>query len=417
MRDLLASLASLAFIASTLLSPTNAILVSEGSQCAVKCGNVGESTAAEDLSCGDGTHSSFPGQTHKECIQCELNSTHVGSNGVSDLDALVYNLRYTTGYCIFNDSVVSSTPCITEFACGLFLEDLDHNDLALPKKGSGSYDWCDNWEDALLFRCQSCLMELGSQLTLINHLTTLSAVCKQRPEAGDRIVIDGDIFSGNVVRVGNPEAAADVSTFTPHTGLTLGAKIGITVGGLVAILIVLGCCIVWRGKRKRRAYLAKFEEKQKYTGGAMQQVPKWKQRQNELNESPQSAHSSTGTRPFQWPSPIGSKVELEKSPVSAVESVQHSWSPYISQHTSPVISQDNIPVNGQWGAVPIPKPYRRGSVGTMTGRVEDIEMSPLSANDRGQWVSQVGFVPAPAPVIRHPGHGRSTSQESIGEAL
>lgn len=73
----------------TLISPTDGILVSEGSQCAVKCGNVGESTASEDLSCGDGTHSAFPGLTQKECIQCELNSTHVAPNGVSDLQAMI----------------------------------------------------------------------------------------------------------------------------------------------------------------------------------------------------------------------------------------------------------------------------------------------------------------------------------------
>lgn len=276
-------------------------------------------------------------------------------------------------------------------------------------------------------------------------MTTLLAACKQRPKNGEQIVINGDIFSGNVVSVGDPNAAANTSTFTPKEGLTLGAIIGIAVGGVVVLLVALGCCIVWRGKKRRRAVLASYSEKKYTADGHMQQVMRWQTGpkglgiqsgsvrevyDDPLDDSPASmssnafiAKSSNG-----WPGGSSNVSEAAISPQSPAGS-QH-FSPYISHHASPM---ETMPVNGQWAAVPIPKAYRRGSVGTMTGRVDEtdqIEMGPMSPEDREKWAkeaSQVGFSPAPAatatfvpptaPKLGHPGHGRTVSVESIGEAL
>ncbi len=149
------------------------------------------------------------------------------------------------------------------------------------------------------------------------------------------------------------------------------------------------------------------------------------------SNSPQTSSGNLG--PLRAPnSPYLSQYTTPQASSSRV------FSPYISQTVSPVspglpsqLAQP--PTDGQWGAVPIPPPYRRGSVGTMTGRVEEgdnIEMSRMSQDGRVQeedrWrreAGQVGFIPAPPPVIRAPsisrgqGHARAVSVESIGQAV
>lgn len=230
-------------------------------------------------------------------------------------------------------------------------------------------------------------------------MTALSASCQQKPKDGKRLGIDGSVFSPTPVNITDPLASSNAiaSTFSPASGpLTLGAKIGIAVGCILVFLILLGCFIVRRGKRRRRAVLAAYAQ---HPGG-MEQVPKWKE---PTNDSPQSMSSNAFmTKPsnYQW-----QRGGADESPASVTSAGQY-FSPYTSQHASPV-SPGQRGAAAEWGNVPIPKPYRRESIGQGVG--EQIEMSPLAEAERERWereAGQVGFVPAPAPTIRHPGVGR-----------
>ena len=59
-----------------LASPALAILVAPDSPCAAKCGNVLDSTSAEDVPCDEGAYSSGAGAVFKSCVDCQLKSTY-----------------------------------------------------------------------------------------------------------------------------------------------------------------------------------------------------------------------------------------------------------------------------------------------------------------------------------------------------
>ena len=171
----------------------------------------------------------------------------------------------------------------------------------------------------------------------------------------------------------------------------------------------------------------------------MSQIPRWKQKQMRIqmdiktaqackheqgtssNSSPHSAGSHAGmTQPknFIWPSPVLGRGE-EHSPVSAIEPPMKTWSPnlspdssavpqkptfspFISQVVSPVSPIDQLPKIGQWGAVPIPRAYRRGSFSSMSGRVgETIEMAPIDPNSGSQINIPRFATPSATDVSRH----------------
>ncbi|OBT78777.1 hypothetical protein VF21_02501 [Pseudogymnoascus sp. 05NY08] len=375
-----------------LLSPISAVLVAPNSDCAISCGNVLDATTPPDIACGDKKFGSGVGQTFKACVDCELKSTYVDpTGGLSDLTAAIYNLRFAADYCIFNDSKIATTPCITTSACEPFLGSLTyHNNIA--PSGATDYGYCNLWDDADILRCQNCVEALEEEEYLVNFMTILSASCQQKPGKGALIGINGDPFSGTRVAITKPYSSADIiaSSFNPPSGpLTLGAKIGIAVGGFLLILIVLGTCIVWRGRRRRRAILAN------YAGSpAMAQAPRWKG----TDDSPQSMSSGafmTKASNYQWPA-----QSTDDSPASAVSrggggAGGAGFSPYVSQHTSP-----SGPAPGEFPHVPIPAPYRRESIGSLRPQGELIEMSPLGESERERWEREagaVGFVPAPAP--------------------
>ncbi|KFY39458.1 hypothetical protein V495_05936 [Pseudogymnoascus sp. VKM F-4514 (FW-929)] len=377
-----------------LLSPISAVLVAPTSDCAISCGNVLDATTNPDIACGDKNFGSGAGQTFKKCVQCELESTFVDPTGLSDLTAVIYNLRYAADYCIFNDSKVATTPCVTSSACLPFLDSLTYHNNTAPS-GATDYGYCNAWDDSDISRCQDCVESLQDEEYLVNFLTIISASCQQKPGKGALIGIDGDPFSSSRVEITKPYSSADIiaSSFNPPSGpLDLGAKIGIAVGGFLLILIVLGTCIIWRGRRRRRAVLANYA-----ASPSMAQAPRWKG----TDDSPQSMSSGafmTGASNYQWPA-----QSTDDSPASAISrggGGGASFSPYVSQHTSP---SGPAPGGREFPHVPIPAPYRRESIGSLRPQGELIEMSPLGESERERWEREagaVGFVPAPAPATR-----------------
>lgn len=178
-------------------SPISAVLVAPDSDCAINCGNVLDATTNPDIACGDTNFGSGAGQTFKKCVQCELESTFVDPTGLSDLTAVICtfslyshvilvhdadadaidNLRYAADYCIFNDSKVATTPCVTSSACLPFLDSLTYHNNTAPS-GATDYGYCNAWDDSDISRCRDCVESLQDEEYLVNctaHLPNLSS--------------------------------------------------------------------------------------------------------------------------------------------------------------------------------------------------------------------------------------------------
>jgi hypothetical protein len=76
------------------LGSATAILVAPSSPCAVKCGNVLQSTSIDDIVCNDANFATSTGQTFQACIDCELTSTFTEPSATSDLYALLCMPRF-----------------------------------------------------------------------------------------------------------------------------------------------------------------------------------------------------------------------------------------------------------------------------------------------------------------------------------
>lgn len=148
------------------------------------------------------------------------------------------------------------------------------------------------------------------------------------------MAVDGDIFSTDYINVTDPTPRATVDPDWFDNGpLDVGAKAGIAAGGVVFILIIAGCCVVWRGKRRRRAFLRNYEARQGNRKGwpsplvtsGMKEVSDTPLSQKPLrnwNDSPQSSQSEQHfPRYF---SPYSSQFN---SPVSASDGQQPQWPP------------------------------------------------------------------------------------------
>ena len=172
-------------------------------------------------------------------------------------------------------------------------------------------------------------------------ITTLQAGCEQQPESGVTLGLDGDVFSTDFVTITEPtpRVTGDPSWYDQGP-LDVAAKAGIVSGGVVVLLIMAGCCIVWRGKRRRKAFLRSYEARSNGGRGKgwpsplqttnMKEVSDTPLSQKPLrnwDESPMSAHSDQAfPRYF---SPYSSQFN---SPVSASEAQMPQWPVLGPQH-------------------------------------------------------------------------------------
>ncbi|KAK7959524.1 uncharacterized protein PG986_004378 [Apiospora aurea] len=155
-----------------------------------------------------------------------------------------------------------------------------------------------------------------------------------KPSAGIKLSLEGEIFSEtDIVNVTLPRASSEFRNHGPPGPLSLGAIVGVVIGGVLAILAVMGCCVVWNGKRRRKAFLRKREEIHKTwpspaAGSEMFQTPVSQRPLRNWDGSPVSQ------RPLRsW----------DESPISAVTENTYPgryFSPYSSQFTSPVSAAD-----------------------------------------------------------------------------
>lgn len=185
-------------------------------------------------------------------------------------------------------------------------------------------------------------------------MTVLQAGCEQKPVSGVNLGLEGNIFSTTTVNITAPTPSSQVNPAWFNQGpLGLGGRMGIAVGGLVLVLVLLGCGIVWRGKRRRRAFLRRLQADQTGKGwptpkgqGEMFETPVSQQPLRGWDDSPQSAYSQTGYPRY--------------------------CSPYASQHDTPVSANDVL--NMQWS---------RHGIGMALGGEEESQHYAVGAADGG----------------------------------
>jgi len=383
----MAFIKTLVLITSTL---TSALYVAPGSpQCAELCGNTLTSTNGAEISCNDADYATNTyGASFKSCIACELASTYVDTSSPfkpSDLGAALYNFRFAMSWCVFgweNNTVGTNTPCSTSFACGPLISAFEYDSL---NPNASAYSYCPNYDQDQAPKCADCLLETGYTNTLGNFVTVLDAACIQQPALPNATLsFAGSVFSSTRVNITTPTPSS-LSHFTPSKGgLTLGGKIGIAVGAIIVLLVTTGFCIVWRGKRTRRRILA---EKARQSGY------EWEARHGTTRDmgdvqghGQQFFDSPASQRPFAtaWGYPTD-------SPESANPEKAY-FSPYQSQHTSPV-----TPIVGPSKPTEWPRDKK---VAVPEEGGERIEMGRFGSPDTNDWSGN------PAPVLSHPGYGR-----------
>ncbi|KAK4154575.1 hypothetical protein C8A00DRAFT_32608 [Chaetomidium leptoderma] len=329
------SAARLSIAAAVVSAPLAASLfVAPNSPCSKYCGNVLASTAADEMVCDAGALAlTSPGHVWEECIGCLLTSTYV-SGAQTDLQALLYNLRFNMGHCLFDGE---TNPCVTATACEMFEDAVKYQNMTT---AVGPYDYCQKWEQNMVSHCGPCLTQLEDGIYQNNYLMILEAACEQKPAPGSTVSIDGDPFgTDSVVIVAPQETYASVPA--PDYGpVSLGARVGIAFGGLAFVLAMVGFCIVCNGKRRRRAYLRELERRH----GAQN----W--------PHPKSRYGGGGTDMFE--TPVSQKPLRgweNESPVSAHTdgAFPRYFSPYSSNYNSPVTGPEGPgPSNARWPSMP-----------------------------------------------------------------
>ncbi|KAK8112708.1 hypothetical protein PG984_013234 [Apiospora sp. TS-2023a] len=402
---------------AALLRISSALLVAEHSPCSVKCGNVLDSTNPDDVVCDAAGYGTGAGTLWKQCLTCELSSPYLddaGKPAQADLQAALYNMRYATSQCIFE--ALSSSPCITRTSCGTLKDSFEYNGL-LPN--ASAYGYCSTWDTIQVEKCGNCLDQYSGGRFLRNYVQILDGACSLRLPMGQQLGLEGSVFSTDLVNVTLPSPTADVAPKGPAGPLSLGQIVGVVIGGIVALLAIIGACIVINGKRKRKAYLRRREQQTKQWpmspsqgGGEMFETPV---SQRPLRGWDQSPVSQRGLR--NW----------DESPVSAA-TMEHTYptyfSPYSSQYNSPVNTTD-VGRGGHQHNFP---PEKARSIG--------VALSPDGDSHNDHWGDKKGkdklqreqeefelqegvgsgggmghhYYPPPpppqAPTLSHPGYGR-----------
>lgn len=176
---------------------------------------------------------------------------------------------------------------------------------------------------------------------MANMIAMLQVGCDQKPAAGTAISTEGSIFSTTLMNGTTPMQTSNWSSLYDHGPLSLGAEVGIAIGGLCFLLAVAGFCIVCNGRRRRRAFLRKLEMRHKDSsgwphppsaamgGGGGAGGGATIHRGADMNETPLSQKPLRG-----W----------DDSPLSATASEPSTYaryfSPYSSQFNSPVTGSD-----------------------------------------------------------------------------
>ncbi|KAK5993334.1 hypothetical protein PT974_06763 [Cladobotryum mycophilum] len=380
-------------IVGAALPAAEALLVAPGSPCASNCGNVLDSTSPNDVVCQardytDGYNSDAAG-VFEGCVQCELESGYATKDNYTDAMAMLYNLRYTVSYCVFNfpqNDHYHGTPCVTSKACGPFADAIQYKNLS---SKYDKFDYCDTWPvgDPIDFQgCVQCLQAADDNY-LANFVTVLHAGCKQKPEPGVTVAVSGNIFSNDTVEVSTPTPSAKVDpTWFDNGPLTLSAK------------------------KKRRAFLKNLEVQYasaKNGGWPSPQPPHRETGETPLSQRPlrgwdDSPMTMTTEKNFpRYFSPYSSQYN---SPVSALEGQQMAWpEPALGSPREIGIALADQQSHGGWLQSPL-SPDDKGKMKDESYEMQNVYSAGGHTNNNAE--PDVG--PVQAPLLGHPGYGRGT---------
>ncbi|KAH8821720.1 hypothetical protein F5884DRAFT_100479 [Xylogone sp. PMI_703] len=408
---------TLLIAAALQAAPSRALWANTNTQCAAQCGNVLASTSGEEIPCtiedysagtGYGGFGGSLGPTFTSCINCQLSSNQTDpESGRTDLELGLYNLRYAVSWCVFgypNNTAVGSNPCSTSRACGLEQAAFEFDGLS---QNTTAYGYCADWYSYELVNCQSCLAVNTDEYYLNNFVTVLEAGCDQKPNPGSLLSIQGTVFSNIPVNITTPGLTPSGLPSSGHGPLSLGGKVGIVVAGVVAILMVTGFCIVCRGRRRRRAEIARHQRESGYV--------KWYQEQQMqahgggMSSGNVSAggffDSPQSQQPLHHGRPWAERHIEDESPASAMGEKAY-FSPYTSQYSSPISAQDMVQGMQDW---PID---RKGSISGYGDRDrKEPEPEPFGERIELQEVKHA----SPPPVLVQPGPGRTFLRTALGE--
>ncbi|KAI1813535.1 hypothetical protein GGS20DRAFT_473826 [Poronia punctata] len=380
-----------------------AVFVAPDSPCATNCGNVLDSTAEDQIECSDSSYGSTAGKVFQSCVACESTSpyetTSSSNRNVSDLQAMLFNMRFATSKCLFH--LEAGGPCSLDPACGHLKKALEYGNLS---STVSPYGFCSLWSDFELDKCTRCLA--ADKHYIRNFISILSGACYLRPEPPQTLPIEGDIFSTDLANVTDPIPTGSTHANARVGPFTYGALAGVVIGGIAVLLIFVGCGVVLNGKRRRKQYLRRREEQMKQwpspgAGGEMFETPVSQRplRGGGWSDSPVSAATTEGTYPYpRYFSPYATQFD---SPVSAIEGPsQMTWPVEKARSIGLALSPDHDGSESKWGD-------RKGKDKADGGADDDgyeLQEGVNSAGGHGN--------PTPlkysghAPVLNHPGYGR-----------
>ncbi|KAI1415386.1 hypothetical protein F5Y13DRAFT_8475 [Hypoxylon sp. FL1857] len=373
-----------------------AVIVASGSPCWEKCGNVPQATTDDQIVCNETAYSSsVDGQIFESCVGCESTSSYTTTHNqqnVSDLQYMLYNMRYATNVCLFE---AQTNPCITTFACANVKAAIQYQNLS---STSSIYGYCDKWTEYNLDKCHACLSSSPNGNYLSNFISILDGACRLKLEPPATIPFQGRIFSTDVVNVTDPTPTA---TFAPpglKGPLDSGAIAGIVVGGLVVLLALAGCGIVLNGKRRRKAYLRRRSQIAKnwppsQGGGEMFETPISQKPLRGWEDSPISAATQTTFPPYF--SPYASQYN---SPISGVEGPSHMvWPAEKPQNNIGVAISPDRDITSPWDD-------KKGKE-KAAAENDGYELQE-GVNSAGGYGFPIPPPPSQAPTLGHPGYGR-----------
>jgi hypothetical protein len=262
-------------------------------------------------------------------------------------------------------------------------------------------------------------------------MTALDGACQQLPPAGHTLSLQGSLFSTTATNITSPTATPG-SSYTPSASkVGLGTKIGIAIACALLVFSIVGFCVIWRGKRRRRNLLLKHQQETGYSAWLAVQQDRGSilsTQPRDMSEAGGSAISGKGAfydspssqRPLVSNIPWHGSRREDDTPISAVSEKGRQFSPYSSQYGSPVSATDQISMFGrEWPTErkPSVNSYTQG-LGVFPNRSRSTERNEGPGNDfELQTVAPVHTLASTytlkvVPMIKHPGHGRRPSQAS-----
>lgn len=232
-------------------------------------------------------------------------------------------------------------------------------------------------------------------------VTALEAGCQQQPKPGVSLSIQGSVFSTTPVNITTPMPSGASIPAIDRGSLSLGAKVGIAAAGVVVILFLAGFCIICRGRRRRRAEIARHQRESGYAKWFEEQQMHGQDGGTGMSSGDVSAggffDSPQSQRPLNQGRPWADRHIEDESPASAMGEKAY-FSPYTSQYSSPVSANDiKQPIMQEW---PLD---RKGSINTGKERDRrEPEPEPFGERIEMQAVKHM----SPPPVLAQPGPGR-----------